>query len=152
MSADEDRKSRLDRELIELLNELRVVLPGIQVLFAFLLIVPFNDRFRELTEADRRIYFVSVVATALASVLLIAPTTQHRVRWRAQDKEHLLQRANQLAIAGTVCLMIGIAAALLLVIRFVYDNMLAAIVTAGVAAVMVWFWYLEPLTRRRGED
>src|SRR5918911_443442 len=108
---EEDRKERVNRELIELLNELRVVLPGIQVLFAFLLIVPFNQRFTQLTSTDRGVYFVAVVATALAWVLRISPTAQHRLRWRSSDKENLLQRSNQLAIAGTIFLMIGIAAA-----------------------------------------
>ncbi len=144
----EDRKERLDRELIELLNELRVVLPGIQVLFAFLLIAPFNDRFQGLTSAERGVYFVAVVATAMSSVLLIAPTAQHRVRWRARDKEQLLESANTLAIAGTMFLMIGIAAALYLVIEFVYDNALAEVVVALAGATMVFFWYGEPLLRR----
>ena len=151
MSA-EDQKSRLDRELIELLNELRVVLPGIQVLFAFLLIAPFNDRFAALTSAERGVYFVAVVATAMSSVLLIAPTAQHRVRWRAKDKEQLLQTANHLAIAGTVFLMIGIAAALYLVVEFVYDNTLAEVMLALVGAAMLWFWYGEPLLRRRRDS
>jgi len=148
---DEDRKSRLDRELIELLNELRVVLPGIQVLFAFLLIAPFNDRFLQLTSAERGVYFTAVIATALASVLLIAPTAQHRVRWRAKDKEKLLRRSNQLAIAGMVFLLVGIAAGVYLVVEFVYDNALAEVVTAILAATMFFFWFVDPLLRKAEE-
>jgi hypothetical protein len=88
------------------------------------------------------------MATAVASVLLIAPTAQHRVRWRAQDKERLLRRSNQLAIAGMTFLMVGIAAAVYLVVEFVYDNALAEVITAVLAAAMAWFWYVEPLLRR----
>ncbi|HET6771316.1 MAG TPA: DUF6328 family protein [Actinomycetota bacterium] len=99
---DEDRKQRVDRELIELLNELRVALPGVQVLFAFLLTVPFAQRFSQVSGLQRAVYFVALLATAVASVLFITPTAYHRLRWREPDKEQMLFTANRLTIAGTV--------------------------------------------------
>ena len=109
--ADEDEDERLDRELIELLNELRVALPGVQVMFAFLLTVPFTSRFARVTDLQQDAYLVALVATAIGSVLFIAPTSYHRIRWRDRDKEALLRTANRLAIAGTVLLAIAITSA-----------------------------------------
>ena len=104
MSDDgEDRSERLDRELIELLNELRVALPGVQVLFGFLLAVPFSQGWQRVTDTERLVFFLTFLSTAIATVLLIAPSAQHRILWRARDKEALLRRANALALAGTRC-------------------------------------------------
>ena len=101
MSDDEQRTEHdLDRELIELLNELRVALPGVQVLFAFLLIVPFSNGWDQVTEVQRYVYFVAFLCAAISSAFLIAPSTYHRLRWREGDKEHMLVTANRLAIAG----------------------------------------------------
>src|SRR5881397_3111932 len=96
----EGEKQRVDRELIELLNELRVAMPGVQVLFAFLLIVPFSNGFPKMTPVQRDVYFVAFLCTAVATLLLIAPSIHHRLRFRDRDKEALLQRANRLSIAG----------------------------------------------------
>lgn len=98
--AEEDQKERVDRELIELLNELRVALPGVQVLFAFLLTVPFTERFGRATALQRSVYFATLLLTTASSVLLIAPTPYHRLRFRAPDKEQLLFTSNRLAIVG----------------------------------------------------
>jgi len=87
----EERDERLNRELIELLNELRVALPGVQVLFAFLLVLPFQRRFGELGPGDRAVYFTAFLCTALASALLIAPSAYHRLRFREHDKDHMLR-------------------------------------------------------------
>src|SRR6476660_1649211 len=97
----ESDKERLDRELIELLNELRVALPGVQVLFAFLLGLPFTQRFEQITGATEVMYVVSLVSAAAASAFLIAPSAHHRLRWRSRDKEHLLRTSNRQAIVGT---------------------------------------------------
>src|SRR5437588_7891756 len=96
----EDRTARLNRELIELLNELRVGLPGVQVLFAFLLTVPFTQRFSRLDSIQRDIYFLAVLSTALASAFLIAPSAYHRLRWRQRDKERMLETSNHMAVIG----------------------------------------------------
>jgi hypothetical protein len=98
--SEESRKERANRELIEMLNELRVALPGVQVLFAFLLTVPFSVGFSEVSDFQRSAYFVTLVASALASGLLIAPAAQHRVLFRQHDKENLLRRSNRYATAG----------------------------------------------------
>ena len=91
MAGAENTDERLDRELIELLNELRVALPGVQMLFGFLLALPFSVGFEHTSAVDRRVYFVSFLAAAAASVLLIAPSAYHRLTWRQRDKEHLLR-------------------------------------------------------------
>src|SRR6476619_2938831 len=106
--ADESNGDRHNRELIELLNELRVALPGVQVLFAFLLAVPFANGFPKLGKLDRDIFFVAFIATALSTVLLIAPSSYHRLRWRQDDKERMLLISNSLTIAGLLCLAVAI--------------------------------------------
>src|SRR5919202_1474373 len=107
--ADEDRKERLDRELIELLNELRVALPGVQVLFAFLLSVPFSQGFAKVTALQRGVFFASFICTAVASAFLIAPSAYHRLRWRAKDKERMLVTSNRFAVTGMAFLALAIS-------------------------------------------
>src|SRR5688572_18998651 len=96
----EDEAEKLDRELIELMNELRVVLPGVQVLFAFLLTVPFSQRFAEIAGRQRGVFFAAFLATTAASVVLMAPSAYHRVRWRQHDKAQLLKTSNRMALVG----------------------------------------------------
>jgi hypothetical protein len=139
---------RLDRELIELLNELRVALPGVQMLFGFLLALPFSVGFEHTSGTDRRVYFVSFLAAAAASVLLIAPSAYHRLTWRRRDKEHLLRAANALAIGGMTCLAVAVSAAVYVVTSALCSSGAAA-TTAGVAAAATAVcWYGLPLTRR----
>src|SRR3954454_9659686 len=104
---DEDRMERINRELIELLNELRVALPGVQVLFAFLLAVPFSQQFAKVNDFQRDVYFVTLALAALSSCFLIAPSSQHRLLFRMQDKERLLIRSNRYAVVGLV--LLGVA-------------------------------------------
>jgi hypothetical protein len=145
---DEDPKEREDRELLELLNELRVALPGVQVLFAFLLILPFSDGFRRVTTGQRAVYLGSLVATALATALLIAPSTYHRIHFRAGEKERMLFSANRMAIAGTVFLAIAMVQVVFLITDVIYHLVPASIVTSLVAGGFVWFWYGLPILRR----
>src|SRR6185503_19407484 len=105
----ESKDERLDRELIEFLNELRVALPGVQVLFAFLLGVPFTQRFSQVSDLQKDVYFVTFLCAATATALLIAPSAYHRLEWRQGDKEHLLVVSNRLAIAGTTFLALSIS-------------------------------------------
>jgi hypothetical protein len=147
-SRDETRKERIDRELIELLNELRVALPGVQFLFAFLLIVPFQQKVDQITDFQRGVYFVALAAAALATALLIAPAAQHRVLFRQQDKEALLRRSNRSAIAGLVALGVAICAALLLVIDVLFSLTLAWLTAGGLAAILVWWWLAVPFWQR----
>src|SRR5215217_1957258 len=124
-SSEESRKERIDRELMELLNELRVALPGVQFLFAFLLVVPFQQRGAELTDFQRDVYFATLLAAAVATGLLIAPAAQHRVLFRQHDKEALLQRSSRLAYAGLLVLAVAICLAVLLVTDVLFDATLA---------------------------
>ena len=143
--ADESKKDQHNRELIELLNELRVALPGVQVLFAFLLAVPFSNGFPRLSKLDRNIFFVAFIATALATVLLIAPSSYHRLRWRQHDKERLLVVSNRLTIAGLAGLVVAITSAVFVTTDFLFHRTWAATFTALVAACFLWFWYGLPL-------
>ena len=137
----------LDRELIELLNELRVTLPGVQVLFAFLLIAPFSQTFDRINDLQKYAYLAALVSAALGSALLIAPTPYHRIRFRDRDKEVMLQTANRLALAGTVFLATGISCALFFVTDFLFRSPVPALVTAAVAGVIATFWYALPISR-----
>jgi amino acid transporter len=145
--AEETDQERLDRELIELLNELRVALPGVQVLFAFLLTLPFTQRFHQVTGAAEVMYIVALIAAAAGAAFLIAPSAHHRLRWRDHDKEHLLRTANALAIAGTVCLAVGIASSVYLVVSFLYGNTLGVSLAGLIAGLLAWLWYGLPLAR-----
>jgi hypothetical protein len=147
----ETHEQRINRELIELLNELRVALPGVQVLFAFLLAVPFTQRFRQLTDGQEYAFFLALLCTTAGSALLIAPSAYHRLRFRDHDKEHMLQTANRLSIAGTVFLAVAMTSAVYLITDLVFDTPVTVIVTALTAVTFGWFWYGLPL-RRKAQD
>ena len=152
---DEDKKEKLDRELIELLNELRVALPGVQVLFAFLLTVPFSQGFTKMTELQKDVYYATFLAAAGATILFIGPTAYHRLRWRKYDKDQLLVTSNRLAIGGTVFLALAIAGTVFLIGDFIFGTTIGGTTVAVVAVMLVWFWYGLPLTRtvtRDGEN
>jgi amino acid transporter len=141
----ESREDRLNRELIELLNELRVALPGVQVLFAFLLAVPFASGFPKLSSLDRDVFFVAFIATALATAFLIAPSSYHRLRWREHDKERMLEISNWLTIAGLALLAVAIVATVFVITDYLFHHSWAAVVTAAIAVVFVALWYGLPL-------
>jgi hypothetical protein len=147
-SSAETEKQRIDRELIELLNELRVTLPGVQVLFAFLLTVPFSDGFSRVSSGQRGWYFASFIATASAAVLLVAPASYHRIRFREGGKDRLLRTANNLAIAGMALLAAAIASAVFLVTDVLFSTPAASALSAGLGAAMTWIWFGLPLVHR----
>jgi predicted membrane channel-forming protein YqfA (hemolysin III family) len=144
----DDDKERLDRELIELLNELRVVLPGVQVLFAFLLTVPFTNQFSRITNTQRQVFFATFLFTTAATALLIAPSAYHRLRWRQHDKQKMLETSNRLSIGGMVFLTFALVCAAFLVADLLYHAAMAALVAALVASFFLWFWWGLPLWRR----
>jgi len=146
--AGESKDERLDRELIEFLNELRVALPGVQVLFAFLLGVPFTQRFSQVTDLQKDVYFVTFLCAAVATALLIAPSAYHRLEWRQGDKEHLLVVSNRFAIAGTTFLALSISGTVFVVTDMLFNETSAAVVAGLTAAFFGWFWYGMPLLRR----
>lgn len=150
--ADEDRGEKLDRELMELLNELRVLLPGVQVVFAFLLTVPFTQRFPSLSALQQDMYFAAFMTTAVASLLLTTPSAFHRLRWRRGDKERLLVFSNRFAIAGLILFAVAVALVVFVVSDVVFDATAAGIATGLVAAANVVFWFVVPLSRRVGAD
>lgn len=140
---------RSDRHLTELLGELRVGLPGVQVLFAFLLVVPFNARFDEVTGFQEGVYLATLVCTALASALLIAPTMHHRLEFQRGDKAHVVAVATRLAVAGLTLLALGMVGVLVLVTDFLFDTATTIAVTLPVTAAFAWTWYAMPLRRLR---
>lgn len=137
----------LDREFIELLNELRVALPGVQVLFAFLLVVPFSQGWADVDGSTTASYFISLISTALAAMFLIAPSAHHRLQWRERDKEWLLQIANKLAIIGIILLAIGTSSAVFFVTHFLFGS-IASVVGGGLAVAYLVLWFAFPLYRR----
>src|SRR5919108_2218172 len=141
MMAQEDQHERVDRELIELLNELRVALPGVQVLFAFLLTVPFSQGFVETTAFQRDLLFGVLSATAISAALLIAPSAWHRIRFRQRDKEAILLMSNRMAIAGLGFLAIAMVGAVMLIANYAFSDTLT--VVSGVVAVLLFggLWY-----------
>ncbi len=147
----ETSKERVDRELIELLNELRVALPGMQVLFAFLLILPFQAGFAEVSDLERSLYFVAFLATAVGSIVLIAPTTYHRVRFRAPDKEQMLRTFNQLLLAGTASLGLAITAVTFLVTDVVFGRLVGLVAASIAAGLIVILWFTLPVRRNLRE-
>jgi uncharacterized integral membrane protein len=145
---DETETERIDRNLSELLQELRVALPGVQVLFAFLLTIPFNQRFAELTSAQQRIYLTTLLATMVSAVLLIAPTAYHRITFRKQQKAHLVVLANRLSIVGLGFLALSMTGVVLLITDFLFGTIVTVACTVFAALMFASFWYALPLARR----
>jgi hypothetical protein len=145
---DESPEERADRNLNELLQELRVALPGVQILFAFLLTVPFSQGFTRLDGFQRDLFFAVLISTAVSTALLIAPTAHHRLLFRLRDKENLVKVSNRLAIAGLLVLMVSLTAAVLLVADIMFHSPAPAIFTAGVGLVFVVAWIVMPVIRR----
>jgi hypothetical protein len=140
-------ETKQDRELIELLNELRVVLPGVQVLFAFLLTVPFTQYFPKVTDSQQNVYFAALLLTAVATAFLIAPTAFHRIRWRDRDKEALLKLSNKFALVGLLLLGTALNSVVWLITDILYGSPWAGIVTAVAVCVFALLWLAIPLLR-----
>jgi Family of unknown function (DUF6328) len=146
---DETDTERLDRNLIELLQEVRVVQTGVQVLFAFLLTVPFSSRFDQITDFQRGAYFAALVGTAAASVLLIAPTSVHRILFRMGQKEYMVDLSNRLAIGGLLSLGVAMVAAMLLVSDVMFGSAVGIVVAVATALSFGFVWAALPLRRKR---
>jgi Family of unknown function (DUF6328) len=145
---EESEGERLDRNLSELLQELRVALPGVQVLFAFLLAVPFQQNFTKITPFQERVYFATLLLTALSAALLISPSAYHRMTFRMQQKDHLIFLANKLAIAGLACLALAMTGAIMLITDVLFGTAATIFFSAAALAVFVLLWYALPLRRR----
>jgi len=147
-SRQETELERYDRNLTELMGELRVALPGVQVLFAFLLVAPFNQRFSTVSTFERDLYFAALLLTLLASTLLIAPTVLHRIEFRQGQKAYVVDTSNRLVIAGLFVLGIALTCAVALVTHFLLGQTAAIITTVVVAVTLFGIWFAFPLSRR----
>jgi hypothetical protein len=146
----ETKKQRVDRELNELLGELRIALPGVQMLFAFLLTVPFYARFETLTGSARAVFFLTFTFTTIAAVFMIAPSSNHRISFRAQDKERLLLRSNSFAIVGVAFLALAICGVMYFIAGMVLGQEWAPYAAGATATLIALTWYLAPLVRKLG--
>lgn len=150
--ADESPKERVDRELVELLNELRVALPGIQVLFAFLLAVPFQQRFGSATHFQRDVYFVTLLSALVTTALLVAPAAMHRLNFRKHDKHRIIVIANRMAIAGLAGLAVALVGVVLLVSDVLFGPPTSIIASAVSGVVLAALWAAVPLLLRASGD
>ena len=146
---DESPAARAARNFIDLLQGFRVAVTGVQVLFAFLLTVPFAPGFGKVAAADRWLFYVSLIGAALASMFFIAPVAQHRILFRQGRKESLVKRSNRYGLIGTVALAVSMTAATLMVVDYLFSNALAIGTAAGAALLASWLWFVEPALDRR---
>jgi hypothetical protein len=143
---DTDEHKR-DRQMIELLNELRVALPGVQILFAFLLTVPFSQGFQHATAFQRDLLYGVLIATAISAVFLIAPTATHRLRFHRGDRTYIIESANRFLIAGLCFLALAILGAVVLITDFLFDSALVFVFPLLLAALLLGLWFVRPLMR-----
>jgi|SRR4051794_41121938 hypothetical protein len=148
-SRSETELERCDRHLTELMQEIRVVQTGVQILFGFLLTVPLTARFADLTATQRGIYLATLASAGGAAIMLIAPSAQHRILFRCGDKQHIVRMANRYAIAGLALVGLAVAGAMLLVGDVMFGSSAAGVMGAAAAGFALWCWYLQPLRRRR---
>jgi Family of unknown function (DUF6328) len=149
---EETPDERADRNLTELLGELRVALPGVQVLFAFLLVVPFNRGFDDVTQFQKDLYLGTLLCAAGATAFLIAPVVQHRLSFRRQDKEYLVLAANRLAIVGLTLLALAMIGAIVLATDYIFGVAVTVVAGILVTATFAVLWYAVPLRRRMELD
>jgi len=153
MGGQSPESSDFEREWTEILNEIRVMLPGVQLLFAFLLTAPFSDAFRSMREDIRYGYFFCFLTTTAACAFLIAPSVYHRLHWRrdVHDKELMLRTCNRLAIAGVVLLAFAMTSAVYLIGLSIGGRKLAIALGAAAAVLFASLWFALPLLRRNAE-
>jgi Family of unknown function (DUF6328) len=150
VSDDDDRtleERKRDRQIIELLNELRVALPGVQILFAFLLTVPFSQGYTRMTGFERDLYYVTLMATAISTACFIAPSAAHRLRFHKRDRGWLIETANVLAIAGLVFLAVAITGAVTLITEILFNGAMVWIYSVALAVFIAGLWFARPLLR-----
>ena len=148
----EDRHERTAREEIELLQELRIVIPGVQVLFAFLLTVPFAGRFTELTALQRKVFFATLLCTAVATALLIAPSAHHRLLFRQGVREQRLKMGNLLAILGLAFIVPAMVGVLFVITDLIFGLSAALVVTVAMALFFLLLWFVLPLPYRGNNE
>lgn len=145
---DESEGERLDRNLGELLQELRVALPGVQVLFAFLLAVPFAQGFEKITSFQKDVFFATLICTAISAILLISPTAYHRLTFHYQQKRKLVFYSNRFAIAGLTFLALAMIGAIMLITDVLFSTAATIVTVTLISLGFGFFWFLLPLQRR----
>jgi hypothetical protein len=145
---DETEEERLDRNLSEMLQELRVALPGVQVLFAFLLAVPFQQGFEKITPFQKGAYFGTLICTAISAVMLISPTAYHRITFRYQQKRQLVFYANRFSIVGLFFLALAMTGAIMLITDYLFGGTATILMALATVLVFGFFWFALPLQRR----
>jgi Family of unknown function (DUF6328) len=146
--APDEQERKRDRKMLELLNELRVALPGVQILFAFLLTVPFSIGFDKLTAFQGDVYYLTLVATALSTSCLIAPSAAHRLRFHKGERTWIVESANRLMIAGLAFLALALFGSVLLITDVMFDGARVWIYSGALALVIVGMWFVRPLARK----
>jgi membrane-bound acyltransferase YfiQ involved in biofilm formation len=144
----EDEQERLNRQMIELLNELRVAMPGVQVLFGFLLTVPFQQRFQRVNEFQETVYFVTLIAAAVATAFLIAPSAYHRLMLEQHDKPNIIRIGTGQMIAGLCALALAMNGAVLLVTDVLFEASTVTVTLVLLASLYLTLWFGFPLVRR----
>jgi membrane-bound acyltransferase YfiQ involved in biofilm formation len=144
----EDEQQRLNRQMMELLNELRVAMPGVQVLFGFLLTVPFQQRFQRVTEFQETVYFATLISAAVATAFLIAPSAYHRLMLEQHDKPNIIHIGSGQMIAGLCALALAMNGAVLLVTDVLFEAGTVIVTLALLASLYVTLWFGFPLVRR----
>jgi Family of unknown function (DUF6328) len=144
---EETEDERIDRNLQEMLGELRVALPGVQVLFAFLLVVPFNQRFADVTQFQKSVFFATLLCTTASTVCLIAPTAHHRIEFRQQHKDAIVRTGNRIVVVGLLLLAIAMTGAVMFVTDFLYASTTTIVVAAATGGAFLLLWYSIPVKR-----
>lgn len=148
-SASREPKAReLEREHEELFHELRALIPGAEVLFAFLLTIAFTPRFEEITPLQRRVYYATFLSAAVALVLLLAPALFHRVQFRQRDKEIMMRAANKQALAASAMMVFSIGGTVFLITDLLFSAAWATAAAGTVASLAAFLWWLVPIARR----
>jgi Family of unknown function (DUF6328) len=143
------RPDPTDRQMAELLQELRIAFPGVQILFAFLLTVPFAARFEDVTTFQKTTFFVALLSSAASAVFMIAVPATHRLRFQQRDRVYIVASANRFLIVSLVFLAVGMVAALMCLTDFLYGGAATWIWPGIIALALLWLWFVRPLLRDR---
>jgi hypothetical protein len=142
-----NEEEKRDRQMVELLNELRVALPGVQILFAFLLTAPFAQGFQRITDTQKNLFYAALLATAASTICLIAPSATHRLRFHKSDRAFIIESANKFLIAGLAFMGVAIVLAVAMVTDFLYDHWIVWVAPGAIAVALAGIWFIRPLLR-----
>jgi hypothetical protein len=142
-----DEREKQDRQLIELLNELRIALPGVQILFGFLLTVPFAQGFQRIDGVEKALFYATLLSTAMSTICLIAPSATHRLRFHQGDRPYVIETAHKYTIAGLVFLAIAIVLALVMITDVIYNGAAIYAFPVAISLMLVGVWFVRPLLR-----